>query len=265
MVMFFGLINSPATFQMMINHVFCPIIAKHELLGTSICVYMDDIAIATRTTDCDHVVAVRDVLAVASKHDLYFKLKKCLFHVPSIDYLGVILEKGMTCMNPVKIAGIKNWKTLEKVKDIQSFLGFRNFSCTFIKGFLSIAQPLNALTKKDQTWVWTNKHQKVFDLLKAWVTSKPILTHPELDKQFELEVNASGFTVRAVLLQKKEDNKQHPIGYYSATLNAAEQNYDIYDLELLAIVKALRHWRPLLAGSPHKIKVSLDHMNLKYW
>ena len=78
-------------------------------------------------------------------------------------------------------------------------------------------------------------------------------------------MDASGFAVGAVLLQKKTDGKRHPIGYYSATLNTAERNYDIYDLELLAIVKALRHWRPLLAGSPHKIKVFSDHMNLRYW
>ena len=78
----------------MMNHIFCSIIAKHELLGTSIRVYMDDIAIATQTNDQDYTAAVRDVLAVAAKHDLYFKLEKCLFHIPSIDYLGVILERG---------------------------------------------------------------------------------------------------------------------------------------------------------------------------
>ena len=263
--MFFGLTNSLTTFQTMMNHIFHPIRAKHELLGTSIHVDMDGIAIATQTTDQDHVATVRDVLAVTAKHDLYFKLEKCLFHVPSIDYLGVILEKGVTCMDPVKIAGIKDWKTLEKVKDIHSFLSFCNFYCAFIKGFSSIARPLNALTKKDQAWQWTADHQKAFELLKARVTSEPILAHPELDKQFELEVNASGFAIEAMLLQKKKDNKRHPIGYYSVTLNVAEQNYNIYDLELLAIIKALRHWRPLLAGSPHKIKVFSDHMNLKYW
>ena len=168
-------------------------------------------------------------------------------------------------MDPVKIAGIKNLPTPTKVKDIHSFLSFCNFYCTFIKGFSSIARPLNALTKKDQMWTWTEEHQKAFNTLKTQVTSEPILAHPELDKQFELEVDASGFAVGAVLLQKKEDGKQHPVGYYFTTLNAAEQNYDIYDLELLAIVKALKHWRPLLVGSPHKIKVFLDHMNLKYW
>jgi hypothetical protein len=86
-----------------------------------------------------------------------------------------------------------------------------------------------------------------------------------LNDQFDLEVNASGFAVGAVLLQKKEDRKRHPMGYYSATLNEAERNYDIYNLELLAIVKALRNWRPLLAGSPHDIRVFSDHMNLQYW
>ena len=131
-------------------------------------------------------------------------------------------------MDPVKIAGIKNLPTPTKVKDIHSFLGFCNFYCAFIKGFLSIARPLNALMKKDQTWAWTDEHQKAFDTLKARVTSEPILAHPKLDKQFELEVDTSGFAVGAVLLQKKDDRKQHPVGYYSATLNAAEWNYDIF-------------------------------------
>jgi len=92
-----------------------------------------------------------------------------------------------------------------------------------------------------------------------------VLKQPELDKPFELEVDASGFTMGAVLLQRGEDNKCHPIGYYSATLIEAERNYDIYDLKLLAIVKALRNWRPFLAGSPHIITVHTDHTNLEYW
>ena len=97
------------------------------------------------------------------------------------------------------------------------------------------------LQKKTRHGHGTEEHQKAFDTLKAQVTSEPILAHPELDKQFELEVDASGFAVGAVLLQKKDNGKRHPVGYYSTTLNAAERNYDIYDLELLAIVKALKH------------------------
>ena len=94
-----------------------------------------------------------------------------------------------------------------KVKDVRSFLGFCNFYRAFIKGFASIAKPLNALTCKDTTWHWMDEHQKAFEDLKAHVLSEPILAHPELDKQFELEVDTSGFAVGAVLLQKKEDGK----------------------------------------------------------
>jgi hypothetical protein len=97
------------------------------------------------------------------------------------------------------------------------------------------------------------------------VTNEPILAHPVLTDQFELEVDASGFAVGAVLLQRKGDGKKHPVGYYSATLTAAERNYDVYNLELLAIVKALCNWRPLLAGAPHDILIHSDHMNLQYW
>jgi hypothetical protein len=78
-------------------------------------------------------------------------------------------------------------------------------------------------------------------------------------------VDASGFAMGAVLLQKKEDGKKHPIAYYSKTLSAAERNYDVYDLELLAIVNAMDHWRPYLAGSPHKVIIYSDHQNLLYW
>jgi hypothetical protein len=92
-----------------------------------------------------------------------------------------------------------------------------------------------------------------------------VLAHPFLTDPFELEVDTSGFAMGAVLLQKKEDGKKHPIAYYSKTLSAAERNYDVYDLELLAIVNALDHWRPYLAGSPHKIIIYSDHQNLLYW
>ena len=117
-VMYFGLTNSPATFQTMMNYIYCNIITKHETHGTTICIYMDDIGIATCTTLTDHIAAMRDVLQVAQIHDLYFKLEKCLFHVPSMDYLGVILEKGVTCMDPVKIAGIDKWPVPKNITEV---------------------------------------------------------------------------------------------------------------------------------------------------
>jgi hypothetical protein len=128
-----------------------------------------------------------------------------------------------------------------------------------------LARPLNELTRKDAEWTWEDRQQKVFDELKRRVTTEPVLAHPIVTDPFELEVDASGFAMGAVLLQKKEDGKKHPIAYYSKTLSTAERNYDVYDLELLAIVNTMDHWRPYLAGSPHKIIIYLDHQNLLYW
>ena len=87
------------------------------------------------------------------------------------------------------------------------------------------------------------------------VTSEPVLRQPQLDKPFEVKVDASRFALGGVLLQRQEDGKKHPVGYYSATLNEAQWNYDIYELELLAIAECLKHWRPYLAGTPHEIIV----------
>jgi len=128
-----------------------------------------------------------------------------------------------------------------------------------------IAQPLHQLTCKNQEWRWGKEEQNAFDWLKALVTANPVLAHANLKDQFKLEVDASGYMVGAVLLQWKEDGKKHPIGYYSATLNEVQRNYNIYNLELLAIVMALKNWQPLLARSPHKIIIYSDHLNLQYW
>jgi len=264
-VMYFGLTNSPATFQTMMNFIYQDVILKHEPLGTSIRVYMDDIGIATRTNLADHIKAIHDVLHVAQEHNLFFKPEKCLFHAPSMDYLGVILEKGVTRMDPVKIAGIDKWPIPKNVTEVQRAVGFFNFYHPFIKGFAHIACPLHQLTRKTQEWCWGEEEQNAFDTLKAQVTADPVLAHTNLQDQFELEVDASGYAVGAILLQRKEDKKKHPIGYYLATLNEAQRNYDIYDLELLAIVMALRNWRPLLVGSPYKIIIYSDHLNLQYW
>ncbi len=139
MVMYFGLTNSPATFQTMMNYIYRNVILKHERLGTTIRVYMDDIGIATRTNMSDHQHAVRDVLKVAQLHDLYFKPEKCLFHSSSMDYLGVILEKGVTRMDPAKIAGVDTWPIPKNATEVRKVLGFFNFYRPFIQDFAFIA------------------------------------------------------------------------------------------------------------------------------
>jgi hypothetical protein len=264
LVMFFGLRNSPSTFQAMMDQEFRDIIEEQRLLGTEIIIYMDDILIASTSLE-GHRNAVHAILDRLEELDLYLKPEKCTWEAPRVDYLGLILEKGVTRMDLAKIKGIASWPTPTTVKQVRSFLGFCNFYRPFIYHFSHIARPLNELTRKENPWTWEERHQKAFEELRNRVTSEPVLAQPRLDQQFELEVDASGFAFGAVLSQKGEDGKKHPIAFYSATAIEAERNYDIYDLELLAIVKACRHWRPYLAGSPHKVIVHTDHANLQYW
>ena len=197
---------------------------KHRPLGTEILDYMDNILIASKgtTTIEDHRSAVRDILQVLQDYNLFLKPEKCVWESPCVDYLGLILEKGVTCMDPAKVAGVKDWPTPTSVKQVQSFLGFCNFYCAFIQRFSHLAKPLNNLTKKETPWTWEKEQQRAFDMLKECIMSEPVLMQPNLTKQFEIEVDSSGFARGAVLLQKGPDNKRHPIAFYSQTLTDAE-------------------------------------------
>jgi len=166
LVMFFSLTNSPSTFQTMMNHIFRDLHVKHLQMGMRIIVYMDDILIATSSMLATHERAVHDVLFRLEEHDLYLKPEKCVWETPSIDYLGVILEKGVTRMDPIKISGIADWPIPTTVKDVCSFLGFCNFYRAFIHGFANIARPLNQLTQKDVEWTWGPAEQQAFDDLR---------------------------------------------------------------------------------------------------
>ncbi len=118
-----------------------------------------------------------------------------------MDYLGVILEKGVTQMDPAKIAGVDTWPVPQMATEVQKALRFFNFYRPFIKDFASIARPLHKLTCKDQEWCWGTEEQEAFNALKKQVTTEPVLAHAKLDDQFELEVDASGYAVGTVLMQ----------------------------------------------------------------
>ena len=265
-VMFFGMSNSPPTFQGFMDDIYYVTITKHKARGTFIRIYMDDIGIATKVPLLQaHVDTISDVLQVAQDHSLYFKPEKCTFHVPSMEYLGLILEQTQTRMDLVKVAGVREWLIPTTVKGVRSFFGFCNYYHAFVQDFLELALPLNALTRKGREFTWGAKEQRAFDSLKQQITSSLTLAHPQMDEQFELEVDASGSAMGAVLLQQQPDGTRKPINFMSKTFNQAQQNYDIFDREFLAMIWGLQHSRLLLVGSPHKVIVRTDHNNLWYW
>jgi hypothetical protein len=144
LVMFFGLCNSPATFQAMMNNLFKDLIDQNVVI-----VYLDDILIYTETLE-EHQKVVKQVLKILQDNDLYLKPDKCEFEKTKVEYLGLIISHNHVKMDPVEVQGIVDWPTPSKVKDVQAFLGFCNFYQRFVEGFSHVARPLFELTKKDQ-------------------------------------------------------------------------------------------------------------------
>ena len=176
-------------------------------------------------------------LKIAEKHRLCFKQSKCNFNMKEIPILEVVVGNGQVKMEQGKIKAVKEWKTPMKIKDVESFLGFANFYWRFIHNFSHTAKPLNKLKDKKE-WKWRNEHHETFEELKEKITSQPVLSLPKREGKFRVETNASGHAIEGVLSQE-QDGKWKPIAFLSRTMQAAEQNYEIYDKELLAIVEAL--------------------------
>lgn len=259
LVMFFGLTNSPATFQALMNSIFADLIVKGK-----VAVYLDDILIFTSTLE-EHREIVDEVLSRLRKHDLYLRPEKCEFEKTEIEYLGLVIREGEVRMDPAKVDAVRNWPTPKSLRDVRGFLGFANFYRRFIKDFSKIARPLNDLTKKNCPWTWGPSQQTAFDTLRNAFTSSPILALWDPSRPTRIEVDASGFATGGVFLQKLDDNLWHPVAFRSASMQPAERNYEIYDREMLAIIEALKDWRHFLEGLPHPFEIVTDHSNLEYW
>ena len=142
-------------------------------------------------------------------------------------------------MDPVKLGGIQDWPIPTLVREVRSFLGFGNFYQWFIQNFADLAQPLNNLLKKDTRFEWTQECQDSFDTLKKRFTEEPVLMIPNQSKPFQIEAGASKFATEAVLTQTDSNGNHHPVAFISRTLSPMDRNYEIYDQELLSIIRAL--------------------------
>ena len=197
--------------------------------------------------------------------DLYLKLEKCSFNISEVEYLRMTVKPGSLAMDPVKVAGITDWPVPSTVKDVQSFLGFANFYQHFVPHYSDTACPLLDLTKKTHPWSWDHSCNDAFTALKAAFTSQPVLHLPDLSAPFAISTDASKHASGGVLLQKDINNEWCPCAYLSQTFGPAECNYNIYNRELLAVMRALDAWRHYLLGSPTTVQVFTDHKNLTYF
>uniref|UniRef100_A0A0W0FB23 Reverse transcriptase domain-containing protein n=1 Tax=Moniliophthora roreri TaxID=221103 RepID=A0A0W0FB23_MONRR len=166
--MFFGLMNSPATFQAFMDDVLQDFMAKGWCL-----VYMDDILIYSETAEQHWERTIR-LLQRLKEQDLYLKLHKCKFDVQEIDFLGLVIRPGQIAMDPTKLAGISEWPAPTTVTGVRSFTGFMNFYQKFIGNYSAIAKPLYDLTKKGVPFIWTPECETAFRTLKQRFQQEPV-------------------------------------------------------------------------------------------
>lgn len=250
----FGLKNAPATFQRVMDAVL------REFVGVCCLVYMDDIIIFSSSFE-EHVKDITKILQKLKEACLKIQLDKCYFFRREVQFLGhTVTEKGVK-PNCDKIEVIKNWPIPRNEKELKQFLGTIGYYRRFIKDFAKMVKPLTQLLRSDTDFTFTPEIIQCFEKCKSLLTLDPILAYPDFAKEFILTTDASDFAIGAVLSQG-QIGKDRPIAYASRTLCKTEENYCTTEKELLAIIWAVKHFRPYLYG--RRFKLITDHQPLIY-
>jgi len=212
-VMFFGMMNSPAIFQAMMNKILRDIINEGKVAA-----FVDDVLVGTET-EKGHDEIVEEVLRRLEENDLYVKPEKCTWKVRKIGFLGVVIGSSGIEMEKEKVDRVLSWPEPRNVKDVRKFLGLTNYYRKFIKDFAQLARPMNVLTRKDMKWRWEGEEQAAFDELKKAFTMRPVLVAPDLDKEFRVEADASNYATGGVLSMKCSNDLWRPVAFISKSLS----------------------------------------------
>jgi hypothetical protein len=258
-VLYFGMCNAPPFFQRTMRTNFAPFLEQYRDNAGQ---YMDNWWMVTNDDEegvALHKKMIHTFLATCEEKSYFLKASKCEIMRPQITLLGWLVTGEGLKIDLSKVTGILEWpRTLTSVKQVRKTLGVLGYQQPFIRGFVQIARPITELTKKTKPFKWTDECQKALETLIQMVTSAPVLAFLDLERPFELAVGA-------ILFQRDDQGRKRDVGYFSKALNPAECNYDIWDREFLAVIKALGNWRHILIGTLHKITVWTDHANLQYY
>ena len=258
-IMFFGLMNSPATFQAMMNELL------RDLINTGkVAVFINNVIVGTETEE-GHDELVVEVIRRLEENNLYVKPEKCKWKARKVGFLGVVIGPERIKMEEEKVKGVLEWLTPKYVKDVQKFLELANYYCRFIEGFASVARPLYNMVKKDKRWEWMEKQEKAFIEFKKRFTKELVLAALDLDKKMRMEVDASDYATGGILSMECGNGLWRPVVFLSKSLNETERNYEIHDKEMLAIVRELEAWRHLLEEAQFKFEIWTHHKNLEYF
>ncbi|GKA39035.1 putative reverse transcriptase domain-containing protein [Tanacetum coccineum] len=227
-VMPFGLTNAPAVFMDLMNRVCKPYLDKFVI------VFIDDILIYSRN-EKEHEEHLKTILEMLKKEYLYAKFSKCEFWINTVKFLGHVIDSSGIHVDPAKIEAVKNWASPTTPLEIRQFLGLTSYYRRFIEGFSKIAKPMTELTQKNQKFDWGEEQEEAFQLLKQKLCAAPILALPEGSDDFVVYCDASIKGLGVVLMQRMK-----VIAYASRQLKIHEKNYTTHDLELGAVVFALK-------------------------
>ncbi|KAK9085879.1 hypothetical protein Sjap_026290 [Stephania japonica] len=249
-VMPFGLTNAPAMFMDLMHRVL------RQYLDRFVIVFIDDILIYSKSCE-EHEEHLRTILQTLREHRLYAKFSKCEFWLTEVGFLGHIVGASGVSVDPAKVRVVVDWPTPSSVTEIRSFLGLAGYYRRFVQDFSKIAAPMTQLTKKEVRFQWDDSCEQAFQTLKERLTTAPVLVLPESGKGFEVNTDACLVGLGCVLMQ---DGRV--IAYASRQLKIHEKNYPTHDLELAAVVFALKIWRHYLYGE--RFVLFTDHKSLKY-
>nr|GFA29136.1 putative reverse transcriptase domain-containing protein [Tanacetum cinerariifolium] len=249
-VMPFGLTNAPTVFMDLMNRVSKPYLDKFVI------VFIDDILIYSKD-EKEHEEHLKAILELLKKEELYAKFSKCEFWIPKVQFLGYVIDSHGIHVDPAKIESVKDWASPNSSTENRQFLGLAGYYRRFIEGFLKIAKPMTKLTQQKVKFEWGDKQDAAFQLLKQKLGSAPILALPEGSEDFIVYCDASDKGLGTVLMQREK-----VISYASRQLKIHEKNYTTHDLELRAVVFALKIWRHYLYGT--KCTVFTDHKSLQH-
>ncbi|KAL0395497.1 UNVERIFIED_CONTAM: Retrovirus-related Pol polyprotein from transposon [Sesamum latifolium] len=225
-------------------------------LDQFVIVFIDDILIYSSSQE-EHEKHLRAVLQILRAKQLYAKFSKCEFWMEEIAFLGHIISKEGVQPDPTKVKAILEWESPKNISEVRNFLGLAGYYSRFVKDFSVIAKPLTSLLKKNAPFKWNNMCDQSFEELKKRLTSAPILALPSGSGGYVVYTDASKLGLGCVLMQHGR-----VIAYASRQLRPHELNYPTHDLELAAIVHALKIWRQYLYGETFQIFT--DHKSLKY-
>jgi len=257
-VMLFELINEFAFFQHYINDVLFNCL--HKFCQT----YLNDILIYSKILK-KYRTHVKEVLNKLHEVDLQIDIDKCEFKIQKISFLKLLIFINDLQMNFRKIDVIRSWKVSWSLIHVQIFIDFCNFYQRFIKNFSKIAQSMIKLTQKDHSFEWTEICQTVFEKLKQQMMTVFVLKHFDLIRKAILKMNFLNYVNDEVLSQYDDEDILHSMIFYSKNMIFAECNYEIYDKELLIIIRCLKHWHLKLKCTNISIKIFINHLNLKYF